>query len=438
MMAIAPELHKDGDAFMQQMHAWHRAISLSRHWLTADLPVWGCCYINPPDADYSSDARWFTRLAGYKEMQIWRDCKVGVPLSDWGAQPISRQSRLSQTLWLNGAVAWTASRILSVFSTSGSDAKPLLPWMWIWHLSSFAVQAGNDWQRSVAGITSLAPKAEEKGGELPFPDPLLSVLPARSGLSRAERQCGLAGLLLGGFLILAMLATYINNQRLIRNVSDHIQLFERMKGDMLQPKQLAQNRLRDDARLLDEWQREGAPVSYSLGMFQGGRLLVLVRSVMNSWSPPPPPAPVIVQAAPDTVRLDSMALFDTGKSTLIQGSTKILVDALINIKARPGWLIVVSGHTDNTGDARTNQQLSLRRAEAVRDWMLATSDVSPGCFAVQGYGDSRPVESNDTPEGRKLNRRVEISLVPQADACQNRVEPTSPQKGEDSTLIKEK
>ncbi|NDJ57327.1 OmpA family protein [Enterobacteriaceae bacterium 4M9] len=437
MMTVAPEHHQDGDEFMQKMHAWRRAISLCHHWLPGELPVWGCCYVNPPDADYASDARWFTRLAGNDEMQIWRDSKVGIPLSDWGAQPISRQSRFSQTLWLNGAVAWAESRIFCVFSATGSDARPIIPCLWIWHLSPFAVRANNDWQRNVANITSLVPSNEKKEGELPFPDPLLSVLPVRSGLSRVERQCGLVGLLLGLFLVLAMLASYINNQRLIRNVSDHLQLYERLIGEPAQPKLLAQNRLRADALLLDEWQREGAPVRYSMGMFQGGRLLPLIRTAVNSWAPPPPPAPVIVQSAPDTVRLDSMALFDTGKAKLIEGSTKILVEALLNIKARPGWLIVVSGHTDNTGDARANQQLSLKRAEAVRDWMLATSDVSPGCFAVQGYGASRPVESNDTPEGRKLNRRVEISLVPQADACQDRTESTSPTEGEDSTLIKE-
>lgn len=79
---------------------------------------------------------------------------------------------------------------------------------------------------------------------------------------------------------------------------------------------------------------------------------------------------------------------------------------------------MVSGHTDNTGNPELNQTLSLKRAAAVRDWMRDTGDVPESCFAVQGYGASRPIATNDTPEGRALNRRVDISLVPQADACQ--------------------
>ncbi|RQM36300.1 OmpA family protein, partial [Erwinia psidii] len=100
------------------------------------------------------------------------------------------------------------------------------------------------------------------------------------------------------------------------------------------------------------------------------------------------------------------------------GSTKMLVNSLVGIKAKPGWLIVVAGHTDNTGNPQLNQTLSLQRAAAVRDWMRDTGDVPESCFAVQGYGESRPVATNDTPDGRALNRRVEISLVPQANACQ--------------------
>jgi outer membrane protein OmpA-like peptidoglycan-associated protein len=112
-----------------------------------------------------------------------------------------------------------------------------------------------------------------------------------------------------------------------------------------------------------------------------------------------------------------MSLFDPGKAVLKADLTKILVNSLVGIKAKPGWLIVVSGHTDNTGDPKRNQALSLQRAEAVRNWMRDTGDVPESCFAVRGYGDSRPIASNESSAGRSKNRRVEISLVPQADAC---------------------
>ncbi len=144
-----------------------------------------------------------------------------------------------------------------------------------------------------------------------------------------------------------------------------------------------------------------------------------VEAALSDWTPPPPPRPVIqkVVQGPKTVRLDSLSLFDSGKAALKPGSTKVLVSALVGIKAKPGRLIVVSGHTDNTGNPALNQVLSRERAESVRNWMRDTGDVPESCFAVQGHGESRPVATNDTAEGRALNRRVEISLVPQADAC---------------------
>jgi type VI secretion system protein VasL len=125
------------------------------------------------------------------------------------------------------------------------------------------------------------------------------------------------------------------------------------------------------------------------------------------------PPPTIV--AP--VRLDSLSLFEAGSVELKPGSTKILISALVDIKAQPGWLIVIGGHTDGRGSAQHNQQLSHARASAVRDWMQRMGDIPDSCFAVQGVAASQPVSSDDSETGRAANRRVEISLLPQAGAC---------------------
>ncbi|NWE17108.1 OmpA family protein [Pseudomonas yamanorum] len=122
-------------------------------------------------------------------------------------------------------------------------------------------------------------------------------------------------------------------------------------------------------------------------------------------------------AVPDTVHLDSLSLFDAGSIVLKPGSTKVLINALVNIKAQPGWLIVIVGHTDTTGDAEQNLQLSYARASAVRDWMQRMGDLPDNCFAVQGAAGKQPIASNDTASGRAANRRVDIRLMPQAQAC---------------------
>ncbi|MBP5074791.1 OmpA family protein [Pseudomonas chlororaphis] len=119
----------------------------------------------------------------------------------------------------------------------------------------------------------------------------------------------------------------------------------------------------------------------------------------------------------DTVHLDSLSLFDVGSSELKPSSSKVLVNALVNIKAQPGWLIVIVGHTDTTGDAQQNLQLSYARASAVRDWMQRMGDIPDSCFSVQGMAGRQPIASNETATGRVANRRVDIQLVPQAGVC---------------------
>lgn len=126
-----------------------------------------------------------------------------------------------------------------------------------------------------------------------------------------------------------------------------------------------------------------------------------------------PPPPVV----PEPVRLDRLSLFDADSSELKPGSAKVLINALINIKAQPGWLIVIVGHSDTTGDAEQNLQLSYARARAVRDWMQRMGDIPDNCFAVQGAAGTQPIVSNDAVAGRAANRRVDIRLVPQAGVC---------------------
>jgi len=85
------------------------------------------------------------------------------------------------------------------------------------------------------------------------------------------------------------------------------------------------------------------------------------------------------------------------------------VAELLN-QERPNGKVEVAGHTDSVGDEQFNQQLSEQRAEAVKDY-LVRQGVAADRFTVVGYGEAAPRGSNDTVEGRRLNRRVEIRVI---------------------------
>lgn len=245
---------------------------------------------------------------------------------------------------------------------------------------------------------------------LPMLSPVAIPLPGKQGARCTVWLVLLCALAAIGFSV-------TNNRDLIHRIGASLERWNAIPMHHYEPKAQSMAALKQNLLLLERWQRQGEPLRYALGLYTGQRLWLAVQQAIDTYVPPPPPPPPPA-SVPKTVRLDSLSLFDTGKAVLKPGSLKMLVSALVDIHARPGWLIVVAGHTDSTGSAQANQQLSLERAEALRDWMLSTSDVSAGCFAVQGFGNTRPMATNDTPEGRALNRRVEISLVPQANACQ--------------------
>jgi hypothetical protein len=103
--------------------------------------------------------------------------------------------------------------------------------------------AGNLWQQHITTVTALPPDAVVTTEPLPLPELLLPALPRRRGVSRRMVFWRYAGLLGGIFLALAMLASWMNNQRLIRNVGDHLALYHQLTGTPVAPKLRAQQRL---------------------------------------------------------------------------------------------------------------------------------------------------------------------------------------------------
>ncbi len=421
MLAVVPEQHISGDDFTQHLRGWQRAVVRCRAAFGTLPPLWTVTWISPPVVCAQAEPVRFTTINPRSGIQVYQSGQGNVSLTEWILETGTdgRLSRLSHVLWLDSLLAWQNSAVNDLLSVRRGELPVMTPCVQGMCMVPVTGIAGNLWQKHITSVTALPPDAVVSTEPLPLPELLLPALPRRRGVSRRMVFWRYAGLLGGIFLALAMLASWVNNQRLIRNVGDHLALYHQLTGQPIAPKLRAQQRLRADGALLDDWARRGEPLRYRMGLYQGLRLIPPIEAAVSNWAPPPPPPPVIkkIIQGPKTLRLDSMSLFDTGKWALKPGSVKLLVNSLVGIKAKPGWLIVVAGHTDSTGDDQSNQVLSLKRAESVRDWMRDTGDVPESCFAVQGYGESRPVATNDTPEGRALNRRVEISLVPQANAC---------------------
>jgi outer membrane protein OmpA-like peptidoglycan-associated protein len=101
-------------------------------------------------------------------------------------------------------------------------------------------------------------------------------------------------------------------------------------------------------------------------------------------------------------------LFESGKSDLKPESTPTLKSIAAALKAHPDLKVEIQGHTDNVGSAASNMTLSQARAEAVKAALTSDYSVNADQLTAKGYGDTKPVAKNTTPEARANNRRVEI------------------------------
>ena len=111
------------------------------------------------------------------------------------------------------------------------------------------------------------------------------------------------------------------------------------------------------------------------------------------------------------VNLPDGVTFDVGSYTIKPAFRTTLDSVADSLIQYPNSLVDVYGHTDSTGSDQYNQALSERRASTVANY-LTLQGVSAARVRSQGFGETMPVDSNDTEEGRARNRRVEIKIVP--------------------------
>ncbi len=110
-----------------------------------------------------------------------------------------------------------------------------------------------------------------------------------------------------------------------------------------------------------------------------------------------------------TIRLSGSILFDFDSAAIRPDAERSLGEVLEVVKAFPSRPLRVEGHTDSIASEGYNQALSERRGASVADW-LAAHGVEKTRLKALGWGESRPVADNGSPEGRQLNRRVEVII----------------------------
>lgn len=101
-------------------------------------------------------------------------------------------------------------------------------------------------------------------------------------------------------------------------------------------------------------------------------------------------------------------LFDIGSYKIKGESYKTLKEIGKLLEDDPELRLSIEGHTDSDGSDERNLTLSQNRANSVRDYLIVTYDIEPDRLEAKGWGESKPIETNDTPEGRQNNRRVEL------------------------------
>ncbi|WP_181918328.1 MULTISPECIES: OmpA family protein [unclassified Wenzhouxiangella] len=145
--------------------------------------------------------------------------------------------------------------------------------------------------------------------------------------------------------------------------------------------------------------------------------LVDLKQACNSRTPGADVDAIGAIGSATKIALDSEVLFDSGEHRLKPGAHEALEEIIASITNPAGTHIEVAGHTDSVGSEDSNLALSENRARSVAGFLIESGHFGDDAITTQAFGESRPIASNDTAEGRARNRRVELTVrsKPEAD-----------------------
>jgi outer membrane protein OmpA-like peptidoglycan-associated protein len=419
MFIINPAAHSDEAELAGRIRTFRHQATLAGQGVS--MPLTMVSYFHAP----RGETPWFCWTDGQPNPRVL-DAGASVDLADWLQQPTdssSRAMRIQVGVQLNSAAQWLQQVVLPHLNLGAGGADRGLAVCWAARPVPALTEAleGNLWEQWLRDKVALVdPRRAVTKAVLPFPDPVLSLIPSRAQRTSRQHAGTLAMWMFGFAGMVALVSSAWQNTLLVRQVTDDLRRYaplltvESPLQRTSHRRQEAEAVLGEAAHRLDTYHRHGEPLSLGLGLYRGAPLrepLLAALSHRRMLSGP------MVLPASEPMRLDSLSLFSPGSARLKPDSTKVLINALVGIKAQPGWLIIIAGHTDATGDAAQNLRLSRERAAAVHEWMLHVGGIPDSCFAVQGFGASQPIAGNDTEAGRAANRRVDIRLVPEVGAC---------------------
>ncbi|WGS45885.1 OmpA family protein [Burkholderia sp. JSH-S8] len=403
LLPVIPDEIDDDAAMRRELARWRHALDETARYRASALPCHVAIYAHlggtgtDAPAWYGSAADMTGKLAAVQSVRHGMlAVRQQLDASSNGESDIKRAA-LAHALfnWMENAA------FPSAVDRVANAAHLTLRHVLLADLGGVAVRAST-WTRWLVARTGLQPAVAPRTLPLPLPPLSLARLTVSDGGEMSSQPLWLHAVIAVAAALAIMFAVsgWSNGRHVARVAADLRAWYARESVNDTTERALIES-LRQHLAAARRYEHGATPATLGWGLYRGDAFEAELERAMS----------VVRLTAPSMV-LDSLPLFDSGKVTLKAGAAQQLEGAIELIRANPGKRILIAGHTDDVGSHDTNLKLSEARAKAIRDWFVARSAVPVTRFAIQGYGATRPLESNADERGRAMNRRVEITLLP--------------------------